>query len=397
VLYLTTLGLLPWSWFPPFPWIHQHAQWSDLVFAAAALAWIVEKVLQRERPALHSTHIALALYAAFAVFSFLFTATDWRSGAPKLFGIGELCILALITSELARRPGAMPLMGRVIAITSLLTAAAGIAGIILFYFGIKTRLLGTYGDLVPSSNYARIQAGFYQPNLLASYCIFAGAVINCRQSQLPVWLRRATTVALWLAVLMTLSRGILAFGLAAAIRRADTRFRRIAVSLFAAFCAVVIVALSIWNLLVDPSSPLGARLDSSTPTSRWSGLTSSLRTLAVNPVFGTGPNTRPGQYLGFPFDAHLTPLNIAATLGLPALMAFVYLCARLWRQRGRPTDKAIWGGLAGLGLDALAQDVEDFRHVWVTIGLADANSEKAPATTLTFIKQQGTQQNRVLK
>ena len=28
--------------------------------------------------------------------------------------------------------------------------------------------------------------------------------------------------------------------------------------------------------------------------------------------------------------------------------------------------------LAGLGLDGLGQDVEDFRHVWVALGFADA-------------------------
>ena len=375
-LYLGALALLPWSWFPPFPWLHQHAQWSDLVFAAAAVAWIVEKLWAHEWPPLRPTHVALGLYVAFAVLSFLLTTTDWSSGATKLLGIGELCMLALITSDIALRRGVMPVMGRVIAITSLLTATAGIAGIILFYAGVQTRLLGTYGDLVPSTHYARAQAGFYQPNLLASYCIFAGAVVNCRRAQLPVWLRRATVAALWLAVLMTFSRGILAFGLAAAIRAANTRFRRITISVFAAFCALVIAILSIWNLTFDPSSPRSARFDVSTPTSRWSALTSSLRTLAGNPLFGSGPDTHPGRYLGVPFDAHLTPLNIAATIGLPGLMAFAYLCTTLWRRRRQPADAAIWSGLAGLALDALAQDVEDFRHVWVMIGLADADSQE---------------------
>jgi hypothetical protein len=241
---------------------------------------------------------------------------------------------------------------------------------------VQTRLLGTYGDLAPSTHYARAQAGFYQPNLLASYCIFAGAVVNCRRAQLPVWLRRATVAALWLAVLMTFSRGILAFGLAAAIRAANTRFRRITVSVFAVFCALVIAILSIWNLTFDPSSPRSARFDSSTATSRWSAMTSSLRTLAGNPLFGSGPDTHPGRYLGVPFDAHLTPLNIAATLGLPALMTFASLCTMLWRRRRQPTDMAIWSGLGGLALDALAQDLEDFRHVWVMIGLADADSQE---------------------
>ena len=370
-LYLLALALLPWSWFPPFPWLHHHAQWSDLVFAAAAIAWIVEKVRARERPALRPTHLALGLYLLAAVLSFLATATHWSYSANKLLGIGELCVLALITSDVARGPGVMPAIGRVIAITSLVTAAAGVAGIMLFYAGVETRLIGTYGDLVPSSGYARAQAGFNQPNLLASYCIFAGAVVSCRDARLPVWLRRVTTAALWLAVLMTLSRGILAFALAAAIRAANTRVRRIAVSAFSAFCVLIFAALSIWNLALDPSKPLSARMDVN-DTSRWLALTSSLRTLVENPIFGSGPNTHPGRYLGIPFDAHLTPLNIAATLGLPALMAFAFLCTALWRGRRRPTDTAIWSGLAGLALDALAQDVEDFRHVWVMIGLAAA-------------------------
>ena len=76
-----------------------------------------------------------------------------------------------------------------------------------------------------------------------------------------------------------------------------------------------------------------------------------------------------------PFDAHMTPLNIAATLGLPALAAFVAIPCLLWRARRRPTNLVLWGALAGIGLDGLAQDVEDFRHVWVLFGLAAADRE----------------------
>jgi hypothetical protein len=42
----------------------------------------------------------------------------------------------------------------------------------------------------------------------------------------------------------------------------------------------------------------------------------------------------------------------------------------LWRGRSRPTDVAIWSGLAALMIDGLAQDVDHFRHVWVMVGLA---------------------------
>lgn len=74
----------------------------------------------------------------------------------------------------------------------------------------------------------------------------------------------------------------------------------------------------------------------------------------------------------------MTPLNIAATMGLPALAAMVFLFVTLWRHRRRPIPIATWSGLAGLGIDALAQDIEHFRHVWVMIGLADADREPDP-------------------
>jgi hypothetical protein len=36
--------------------------------------------------------------------------------------------------------------------------------------------------------------------------------------------------------------------------------------------------------------------------------------------------------------------------------------------------------LAGIGLDGLGQDAEDFRHVWVALGLADASRREAEAS-----------------
>jgi hypothetical protein len=71
---------------------------------------------------------------------------------------------------------------------------------------------------------------------------------------------------------------------------------------------------------------------------------------------------------GRPFEAHCTPLNVAATLGAPAALALLAMPVLLWRRRGRPLERSAWGALLGLGVDALAQDVEDFRHVWLFLG-----------------------------
>jgi hypothetical protein len=373
ILYFTSLVLLPWTWFPPFPWLHEHAQWSDAVFAATAIAWLIERWHLGEWPRFQTVHAALALYFLFASLSLLSASPHPASGLPKLVGIGELCTLAFITSDLVSRPGVSRGIGRAIAVSALVMAAAAAVGLVLFYFGIGSQLIGIYGELEPSQWYARVQAGTHNPNLLASFCIFAAAVVARRDSELPVALRRITLAALWITVLVTFSRGILGFALAAAIRNATTPWRRRITVSAAVVCMLVIVSATFWKPNLDPTHPFDIHVEQVAST-RFQAATSSLISLATHPMFGTGLGTHPGVARGLPFDAHLTPVNIAGTLGLPALIAFAFLIAALWMRRSRPTDLAIWGGLAGLALDGLAQDVEDFRHVWVMIGLADENS-----------------------
>lgn len=372
-LYCFSLVLLPWTWFPPFPWLHEHAQWSDAVFAAAAISWLIERWRFGNWPRLEPVHLGLACYFLFSCLSLFFASPHPASGLAKLVGIGELCTLAFITSDLASRPGVSRGIGRAIVVSALLTALAAVTGLVLFYVGTGSQLIGIYGELEPSPWYARVQAGTHNPNLLASFCIFAAAVVARRDSELPVALRRITLGALWITMLVTFSRGILGFALAAAIRNATTPWRRrIAVSAAAVFL-LLIVSATFWKPNLDPIHPFDTHIEQVAST-RFQAATSSLISLTTHPVFGTGLGTHPGLARGLPFDAHLTPVNIAGTLGLPALIAFAFLVASHWKRRSRPTDLAIWGGLAGLALDGLAQDVEDFRHVWVMIGLADAKS-----------------------
>lgn len=71
--------------------------------------------------------------------------------------------------------------------------------------------------------------------------------------------------------------------------------------------------------------------------------------------------------------AHVTLLNIAATMGIPALAAITFLIVILWRNRWRPTPIATWSGLAGLAIDGLTLDSDHFRHLWILLGMADAD------------------------
>jgi hypothetical protein len=374
-LYLASLALLPWSWFPPFPFLHEHAQWSDVVFALAALAWVVHCIRFREWPRPQWIHAAMVLYLVWAALSLLVASPVREVGAMKLLGMAELCALSFITAEMAARPGMRCAIAWAVAITSLLTVLAALIGLALFYAGVTTRLVGTYGDLVPSTRYARVQAGLYHPNLLASYCIFAFAVVSSGEASLPRGLRRVVQFGLTLVSLLTVSRAVFGLGLVWAIASARTPFQRRLVAIFAAVSVAAIGALSVWNLSLDPAAPLATRILGAESASRWETMTSSLHTLEAHPLFGSGLGTSPGMYRGMPFDAHLTPLNIAATMGLPGLVAFGFIPILLWRNRRQPMDLALWGGLAGLALDSLASDVEEFRHVWVLFGLLDGGSQ----------------------
>lgn len=367
---------MPWAWFPPFPWLHEHAQWSDPLFAATAVCWAVASWRARRWPRLGLPHAAILAYLAAAILSFVFSSSHETASALKLLGIAELCTLAVITADLASDERMVPRIARVVAITSLLVAAASVSGLVLFYAGVKTPLIGIYGELTPSPLYARAQAGLYNPNLLASFCIFAAAVVGHRDADLPTWLRRAALAALWIAVGLTFSRGIIGFGVAATIRSAHTRARRTIAAVCALAGVVVMALLTVRSVSLDPTRPFQVHTNRSTSSSRYQALTTSLESIFRTPLLGTGPGTYPGRYLGNPFDSHMTFAGVAGTLGLPALAFLTWLVCIAWLGRRRPTELSLWGGMAGLGLDGLGQDIESFRHLWVLIGLVLANADR---------------------
>jgi hypothetical protein len=370
VLYLATLALLPWAALAPFPWLHENARWTDVVFALAAAAWAVGLLVERRRPRFRAVHTGLALYLGWAAVSLAAASPRPAAGPAKLLGMAMLAALFVVTSDMMGRPGLPAAVGRTLAATSLLTAAAAVVGVVLSAYGKITPLVGTCGDLLPGP-LSRAQAGFPHPNLLASWCVFAFGALEREDAGLSRAWRRAVRVALAVTVLLTTTRAILAFALAAAVRGATTPVRRRFAVALTAVLVVVMLGLTVTNVTFSPLRPWELRVLPG-PSPRLEAATTSLQTLAAHPLLGTGPGTSPGRRGSLPFDAHLTPLNVAATLGLPALLGLAFAFFALWRARSRPTDLATWGMLAGLGLDGLGQDVEDFRHVWVALGLADA-------------------------
>src|SRR5262245_29863003 len=260
---------------------------------------------------------------------------------------------------------------------TLITAGLAAVGLALFYADLNTSLVGHYGEqFIASDRYARVAAGFDSPPLLASFCIFASAMVAQEDGPLPRKLRIGTQLVLTLLVFSTLSRGAIGFLAAMAIRNAAGRpgsvgANRLAIG--AVVGAVLLMGvLTVGRLHLDPTRPDTITYEVPDPGNRRQAFVTGLETLGDHPFLGKGPGSFVGMNGFEPFRAHFTPLNVAATTGIPALLILAGLLAVLWRDRRRPTPVATWSGLAGLGIDGLGQDIEHFRHVWVLLGVADA-------------------------
>jgi O-antigen ligase len=119
-----------------------------------------------------------------------------------------------------------------------------------------------------------------------------------------------------------------------------------------------------------------------TPGIRWRIAASAASTALHHPILGVGPNAPPAwaawpgprDPVG-PWDAHSTVLDLAATLGLPALLAFAALViVALAGVAEDPLTAALQVALWATVFDAVTIDVEDFRHVWLLLGLVTAGT-----------------------
>jgi hypothetical protein len=378
--YLLAVAVLPFRFLSPLSGFYEHAAWTDLLLALAALLWLYERSRDRDLArAFRVWQVPLAIYLGLSAVSAAVATPGYGGSWRTVLLMWELAGLAVITADLASDPGRRRLIMRVIVASALATVALGALALILFYADVPTGLVDDYGDLVPSDRYTRVAAGFHSAPLLASFCIFASGVAASRDAGLGERLRIPTQISLGLLCLATVSRGLVGFVLAVVIRW-SVRFRgawRAIVPLAATAAAIgIFAALTVGYLDVDPTRPSSISYDiPGPPDQRREAVTTSFETFGDHPLFGVGPGALPGR--NATIRAHLTPLNVAATLGLPALLALGVMFWLLWRLRSRPIDIALWAALAGIAIDGLAGDVDHYRHLWILIGLLGSSQRSA--------------------
>ena len=372
--YLLAVALLPFRWLSPLESFYSNSQWTDVLVGVAALLWLLERVRGRDLArALRLWQVPLGIYLVLACASMALAEPGLGATWKTVLLMIELAVLAVITSDFAGEPVRRRLIAWVIVASALATVALGAIALVLFYVDVPNGLVGSYGEqLVPSDLYTRVRAGFDSPPLLASFCIFASGVAASRDAGLSTRLRVPTQVSLGVLCLVTLSRAFIGFLFAVVIRwSAELRGRpRILVPVVrAVVCVGILAALSVGRLHLNPVEPSTIEYVVPDPGNRREAFTTSLETLGDHPLLGVGPGALPGLNDGVPFRAHFTPLNVAATLGLPALIALSAMFWLLWRSRRRPTDIALWSAFAGIAIDGVVGDVDHYRHIWILIGL----------------------------
>jgi hypothetical protein len=354
-VYALALALLPFRFLPPIGSLSERSEWSDVLIGAAAALWAIDKLGRREVVStVRRWHVPLAVYLALSFVSAA-VAVPGRGGSWKaVLLMVELAALAVITADFASRPVQRRTIAKVIVASSIVTLALGVIGLVLFYAGLHSGLIGAYGEqYTPSHLYARVQAGFEAPALLASFCIFAAGIAASEEAGLSRRARLVTEISLGLLCLATLSRGIIGFLLASVLRRsaAMTGRRRALLAIGATVVSLsIIAALSVGRLHLNPAKPSTISYVVPDPGNRREAFTTSLKTLEHHPLLGIGPGAIPGVNRGEPFRAHFTPLNVAATLGVPALCALLAMLWLLWRDRRRPTTR--WPGAGHRPLQA---------------------------------------------
>lgn len=374
-LYLLSLAAFPFKWLSPFA--HAQAGLIDAFIAAAALAWAGEWARRRDPLVFRPVHLALGAYLGWACVAGAFASEPRRIAAENVLIAIELATLMLMTSDYARSDAARALMARVILLVLAVTALEAAVGVALFYAGRSNSLVNGYSSYFRSSDlYTRVSAGFYSPPLLGSFCIFASGLLAMPRTRLSKLTVRTAQLALGALVVLTISRAVIGFAVALIVRftlrNHSGRGRQIAL-VTTVIGVLAIAALTVVPLSADPARPSSI---ASPVNPRLTMIKTSARTLSHHPLTGAGPGALTGSLYGQPSRAHLTPLNVAATTGPPSVVALTALIVLLWRRRRRPTDPAVWGALLGLAIDGLGQDVEHFRHIWLMLGIADA--DRAP-------------------
>ena len=393
---------LPFATVLPFRVSSYPVELADVMFVAAAAAWLITFVLKR-RLVRSKFYFLLAAYAVAVTLSAAMSANPAFSsvkllGKFYLIAIALLCTNSITSMADLKRSITAWLIGAGIALL------LSLAGIVLFYFGFTDPswnivLHPIYGSL-PPGNYRRIEGFFRYPSLLANFIAVTWMLLLLAFS--AGWLKSRTawvySAVLFIVDLFTLTPGLggifATSGYAAAIKlreRGSNSLGRFVTAAGICVAAVFFIAASVTVFSYRPEATASPIMHGVvTPSHRAVAWQTAFETFRENPLFGRGigmpvayskyvdPSGR-GQILT---DAHNTYISLLAesgTLGFAAFMGMIaFLTFGLWKMRvADDTAKYVRIFFLLALFDAffyqsLTGSYEDSRHLWTFFGFAAA-------------------------
>lgn len=385
---------------------------SDVLFAATTAVWLVSVARGRAPIAFSRFYALLALYFVVSCLSAMVSPSPGRS-AVKLAGLAYLMGVAVVTMNMVRSWQFLRAVMSAWIVGTAVTAAVGVAGVLLFYAGIRDpavnlALGGDYGSL-PPGDYPRVQGLFANPNMMCSYMSISLMVMSVMHALgwLTASIARPLFAGTWIATIFSTSPGLGGFFLSAAIwrwLREQTTRRDVLTRLF--MVGGILAALGFAIVLVVFPQPAGGQGSFDVPVigrvvwgPRPFVWRTAYDTFRAHPLLGRGLGTAVAEYRwvapsGRPqhlTDAHNIWLSIAGQLGLAGLAAFglvtAYICRSVWPLATDPTTIAVVKKGLGIGFAAvvfyqgLSGSFEEARHLWALMGLIVCVSEVLPRKT----------------
>ncbi len=394
---------LPFATVLPFRVSFYPLQIADILFVAAAAAWLVAFVFKQRTIVRTKFYILPAAYAAAVTLSAFFSADPAFSsvkllGKYYLVGITFLCVNSITNAADLKRSIVAWLIGAGAALM------LSFVGLVMFYFGFTDPswnivLHPIYGSL-PPGNYRRIEGFFRYPSLFANFIAVTWMLLLLALSAKWIkprtaWLYSAVLFAVDIFTLTPGLGGIFATGgyiFGKKLReRGSKTFGRIVTAAGISIGVVFFVAASVTVFSYQPTATESPIIHGVvTPSHRTVAWQTSFKTFLENPLLGRGigmpvayskyidPSGR-GQILT---DAHNTYISLLAESGFLGFAAFMSIVAFLTSGliKLRPKDD-LAGSVKLFFLLALCDaffyqsltgSYEDSRHLWTFFGFIAA-------------------------
>lgn len=408
--YILYIILIPFMTFPDFSYIKTGVQLSDVVFFCVALIFLWRVYLRAP------TKIGLRYQTIFAIiiillFVDLAMTGNYFKGLIRIVGQGYLFVVFLVSYYLAQSEESLKKVFIAYAWTSIFIIFLGVLGVVLYFLGADPERIPFISvvhldiSAIPVGT-PRISATFpmgdYLPHYLMGGFFFYLYLYRKKYSLFRNKTFFYSLITLYILVSFgSMARSffcwIIPFVGLETLDKKDWIRKAVGATIMVGIFLGIIV-ITIWTIypVKIKNIPEENRVEISFSTKltdpralRW--YPSAWQEIKKNPLWGRGPGLRAigitemfGDKWPDGVDAHNIVLNLWATRGIFGMIAYLCFWAMVviipfkrFYRREKPLElKILLATAIGMLIPSIFVDIEDFRHLYVILGLLSGYADK---------------------